>query len=1697
MLVTGARVKYFRLLPLSLLVFFVLTPNCYAQAPVCDGINCVPNPGDPSYGGAVEARTAPLNARGTSSPLIARVTPSFGKLPLEVPRTETVIGSQSYSYAIPIVSWPGRAGKDLVLNLYYNSRVWDVDTSGGTITFNADRDYPSYGFRLDFGYLEITPGQEIILTKGDGTKIPLIFPEGVAVATALDGSNTVFDLSGSNIVTYNDGTQVLYEPFPSNANLMRPIWSRDRNGNVMFIAYMSGHDQLITAISDSTGRILNFNYDGSNRLVSIAQALHPTGVKTYATFTWGNPYSAGYTWYSFSGLAVKAAPTASQISVLVGCTYPNGTGYRFTYGDWGVIKKIEHLSASGATLNYLSYNYPLASQGALTDAPFFTQQTVSPDGTDTNTSVWNYSVTKSGTGQVTSMAVTDPVGSTTTTTVDPASGLTSSIQLKDINNAVLRTSTYAWTSTALGSTAPGTITTTLSDTGQQSAIQYAYDGFDNISDVYEYDFGLQLKRHTVTTYLIAQNTGAAHITNLPTQTLVKDGAGNVVSRTDMAYDQFSLTSVVGAANHEDGGYSASFNVRGNLTTITRYSNAAAGTGAITRTFTYDNLGNVRTAQVDCCNLKTFNFSTTTQYAEPDSIVRGPLTGPQFTTGYTYNIDNGLLLTSTDENGQLTQYQYDVMNRPTAVTLPAQGGVLVQSNTSYDDSSVPSTTTSYTTNAGNSGSTVATLDGLGHVLQVDNKNGSTVVSTTKYVYDKLWRTTQVSNPFAPGDTPVYSTTTYDGLGRITRVTPPSAGYTQYDYLGNTVTITDPAGKKRKNYSDGLGRLVEVDEPGWGDAQKSTGTVTIAGFEQKICDAEIRGVCRHFIWDTGTVSIIVNGVTKSTNYNSASNAMNVASSLVTNINMDTSYPVTASANGAIITLTSAVPGANTNYTVSGSSSTTDPTDFGGPSFSVSVQTPTMSGGVDAVPVTAVTLARPIVTTYGYDLLDDLTSVSQDAMSSTGGVPNPGQPRTYAYDSLGRLTSVTAPESGAASIFYTDAGGAACATDPSLACRVQDARGVVKTLTYDGINRPTGYSFSDGTPSVAYAYDSGGAAAFALGRLTSTTENSNSEVYAYDNLGHITSVNHTIDGTHYITQFGYNLFGRLSTTTYPSGRVVTANYDAIGRTASIVSGSTTYLSGISYTPAGRPAGFTLGNNIQGAFIYNDHLQLQSLRYFKTGLTPDPLNLSYDYTSTAQPNNNGQIQAIHYFTQPSVEDQTKSETFTYDPWFRLSAAQTISVSSGIAGTWSLQWGYDRLGNRLSQTLVGGNISVNQPLFSVSTSTNRITNSGYQYDAAGNLTNDSVNAYAYDGAGRLKQFNATAAAYTFFGSQRIKKVVGATTTVYIYSGAQPIAEYTNGTLSAENIYFGSQLLTVVTPSATTYYHPDHLSTRAQTDATGTPVLSAGTLPFGDPWYATGSPYKWKFTSYEGDSESNLHYAQARFYYPTQGRFTAADPFGGSLENPQSLNRYAYVGSDPVNRTDPSGLLWGSSVLCLFDDKGNATTTCAKFVDDPELRSIACSGAGFSGYAGPKSFCEDSCPVWAMFTCGSSATVLLIYQNQHNQPSVYSLGVGLNACALVPDLAKDPNSICYKSDLDKELAAITGKEEVCNIVTLVEAKAGDHISTGPCKEHKAKTVQKGNTKYEIWVPDNPMGPSAIGLPPILPRGPFIPPPIPPVTVVPR
>jgi hypothetical protein len=142
---------------LTLLVFSPFA--CAQPAPICD-VTCRPDPSSPSYAATFTARSALQNARGERQVTSLRAAGSPRKAP-------TIAGSQSAFYAIPILNLPGRNGLDLDLTLYYSSVVWTV--AGSNVTFNADQDSPSYGFRLGFGFLEKS-GSAYIWTEPDGSK---------------------------------------------------------------------------------------------------------------------------------------------------------------------------------------------------------------------------------------------------------------------------------------------------------------------------------------------------------------------------------------------------------------------------------------------------------------------------------------------------------------------------------------------------------------------------------------------------------------------------------------------------------------------------------------------------------------------------------------------------------------------------------------------------------------------------------------------------------------------------------------------------------------------------------------------------------------------------------------------------------------------------------------------------------------------------------------------------------------------------------------------------------------------------------------------------------------------------------------------------------------------------------------------------------------------------------------------------------------------------------------------------------------------------------------------------------------------------------------------------------------------------------------------------------------------------------------
>jgi RHS repeat-associated protein len=517
------------------------------------------------------------------------------------------------------------------------------------------------------------------------------------------------------------------------------------------------------------------------------------------------------------------------------------------------------------------------------------------------------------------------------------------------------------------------------------------------------------------------------------------------------------------------------------------------------------------------------------------------------------------------------------------------------------------------------------------------------------------------------------------------------------------------------------------------------------------------------------------------------------------------------------------------------------------------------------------------------------------------------------VGRLTSVKTPETNntATSYLYDNFNNLTQRTD---------ARGVITTYGYDDLNRFHTVDYNVGTtgvaatPSLVYTYGTN-SAQNNNGRLIMLTDGVGSENYSYDaNLPLTTQVQKVVSGTTYNTGYQYNLAGELKQITYPSGRVVQESYDAIGRLCAIAqtssgcsSNTNPYATGYGYNTAFELTGFNYANGVAATFGYSaDRLQMTSLSYVKGTTTLYSLNYSYG----AAGSNNGQIQSI-----TDNVDNGRSVAFSYDNLARL----TNAVTTGSTGypKWGLQWLYDVYGNRTQQNISSGCTGLTCPTnqVAVSTATNRITTSGYAYDANGNMTNDGVNTLTYDGENHLLTSSGTlgSGTYTYDGNGlRVKKVAGSTTTVYAFSGSKVIAEYVNGAApgspTREYVYAGGTMLAKIESGATQYYHRDHLSVRVMTDASGTKIGEQGFFPWGESWYLNNTVTKWAFTTYERDAESGNDYAMARQYVSRLGRFSSPDPLSGSTGNPQSLNRYAYVRNDPINKIDPSGL------ACYWDD---------------------------------------------------------------------------------------------------------------------------------------------------------------------------------------
>ena len=234
----------------------------------------------------------------------------------------------------------------------------------------------------------------------------------------------------------------------------------------------------------------------------------------------------------------------------------------------------------------------------------------------------------------------------------------------------------------------------------------------------------------------------------------------------------------------------------------------------------------------------------------------------------------------------------------------------------------------------------------------------------------------------------------------------------------------------------------------------------------------------------------------------------------------------------------------------------------------------------------------------------------------------------------------------------------------------------------------------------------------------------------------------------------------------------------------------------------------------------------------------------------------------------------------------------------------------------------------------------GFQYDAAGNVIQDLLNQYVYDPEGRLcgvmNLLTTTMTQYIYDAEgNRVAKgnpttkscAIGngfAGSALYLLDlGGQQVTELNTSSGSMQpahsNVFAGGKLLatwdaaTSTNPAGTHFHFTDMIGTRRiQTSAQGALELTCVSLPFGNGLSCVQPPNstavdatEHHFTQKERDTESGNDFFMARYYSSTNGVFLTPDwstkPEGvpcADITNPQSLNLYAYV-EQPADARGP------------------------------------------------------------------------------------------------------------------------------------------------------------------------------------------------------
>jgi RHS repeat-associated protein len=798
------------------------------------------------------------------------------------------LGSRNFNWSLPLVGLPGRAGLDLNLTLSYNSLVWTKD--GSYMKFNADFGSPAAGFRLGLPtlqqrFLDSQTGiWAYILVTPSGGRVELRQVGATNIYESQDSSYARLDASDVNapIVRSTDGTKLTFTPAGINSEY-RCTEIKDRNGNYISAAYDGTNGHLLS-VTDTLGRVVEFVYGTDNNLSAIRQSW--SGVwHNWATFSYGQVLVAP----AFGGGLLVNGPNNNYTTVLTQVSLHDGTYFTFEYNAaFAQVKRINSYAADAHLRSYTSYN--VSSSAGQTDCPRFTEQRDWADNWNNgNEALTSYSVAADGSWTQVTMPDTTTVYKEFFATTGWQAGLTTSTETWS-GQVKKKWTTIAWTQDDTNLSYqknPRPYDTSIYDeAGNRRRVETIYTSYNLPNPValptevkeYAADGTTVLRRTTITYYSEGGDQSLyidRRVLGLLREVMVYDGNNQPQSKVWYDYDWDTTdywAPTPQAATHHDGGVGA--RGRGNVVWIARWDVSDVNnfdkhthtnikynrTGSVIKVDDHYGVGSTISytdSFSDAVNRNTFayptsvtnadGFTSTAEYkfefgATTKAIVPSKGTG---LTGdpiqylehrMTYDSAGRLDRVTNQNNGAYTRYVYGA-------------GSYVQSYTQDQP--------------GLERYSISIFDGAGRVrASARYHSNSTGGFTGEYLnYDVMGRLSAQSNPTEmngawalAGDDSVWwwTTQTYDWKGRPLLTTNPGGSTRDNTYGGcgcaggETVTVRDERGRRRKLTMDVFGRLKQVDELNWDLSVYATTTYTYNARDQ-ITQTSQAGQVRTFEYD----------------------------------------------------------------------------------------------------------------------------------------------------------------------------------------------------------------------------------------------------------------------------------------------------------------------------------------------------------------------------------------------------------------------------------------------------------------------------------------------------------------------------------------------------------------------------------------------------------------------------------------------------------------------------------------------------------------------------------------------------------------------------------------------------------------------------------------------------------------------------------